>query len=142
MRAEVLILLPILIPFTTAILTVMVWQNVRQQRVISLIGSIGLFVAAVGLFTAVYTRNAPIVMQMGNWAAPFGITLVADLFSAIMVVLAGLMGLAVAVYAIADIDGPAFGYQPVIAVVHPGEGRGLLLENTAVVVFRCPTHIE
>ncbi|MGH1478997.1 MAG: proton-conducting transporter membrane subunit, partial [Geminicoccales bacterium] len=41
---------------------------------------------------------------MGNWPAPFGITLVADLFSAVMVLAAGLVGLAVAIYALADID--------------------------------------
>jgi formate hydrogenlyase subunit 3/multisubunit Na+/H+ antiporter MnhD subunit len=31
---------------------------------------------------------------MGGWPAPFGITLVADLLSAIMVVLTGIIGLA------------------------------------------------
>ena len=38
---------------------------------------------------------------MGNWPAPFGITLVADLFSAIMVLLTGIMGFGVAIYSLA-----------------------------------------
>jgi len=122
MRIELLILLPILIPFTTAILSVMAWQDARRQRVISLIGSMGLMAAAVGLFTAVYTRQTPLVMQMGNWAAPFGITLVADLFSAVMVMLAGLMGMTVAVYALTDISErrEELGYYPLYHILLMG----------------------
>ncbi|KAA3662206.1 MAG: Na+/H+ antiporter subunit D [Chloroflexi bacterium] len=128
MRTELLILLPILIPLSTAILSVMVWQNVRQQRVISLVGSVGLLGAAVGLFTAVYSQNTPLVVQMGNWAAPFGITLVADLFSAIMVVLAGLMGMAVAIYAIADIDArrERLGFHPLYHILLMGVSGSFL----------------
>jgi multicomponent Na+:H+ antiporter subunit D len=51
---------------------------------------------------------------MGNWPAPYGITLVADLFGAIMVLLAGIIGLAVAMYSLVSIDPQreAFGYHP------------------------------
>ncbi len=43
-----------------------------------------------------------IASQMGDWPAPFGITLVADLLGAVMVVIGAVMYLAVAVYALAD----------------------------------------
>ena len=59
------------------------------------------------------------VAQTGAWPAPFGITLVADLFSAIMVVLAGLVGLAVRPILPGD-HGPgagAFGYYPLVHVL-------------------------
>ncbi|WP_108259685.1 Na+/H+ antiporter subunit D [Mangrovicoccus ximenensis] len=42
--------------------------------------------------------------QMGGWAAPFGITLVADLLSAVMVLITAVIALAVSVYALSDID--------------------------------------
>jgi multicomponent Na+:H+ antiporter subunit D len=42
--------------------------------------------------------------QTGGWPAPFGITLVADVLSAVMVAVTALVGLASAVYALADID--------------------------------------
>ena len=122
MRVEFLILLPILVPFITAILSVMVWQDMRQQRVLSLIGSVGLMAGAVGLFTAVYTTGTPIVMQMGSWEAPFGITLVADLFSAVMVMLAGFMGMTVAIYALTDINErrETLGYHPLYHILLMG----------------------
>jgi multicomponent Na+:H+ antiporter subunit D len=49
-------------------------------------------------------REGVVAAQMGQWAAPFGITLVADLLSAVMVVITGITGLAVAIYALADVD--------------------------------------
>src|SRR5690606_40854150 len=45
-----------------------------------------------------------VAAQMGGWRAPFGITLVADTFSAIMVVITALMGLMVALYGVAYPD--------------------------------------
>src|SRR5690606_16862850 len=39
-----------------------------------------------------------LVAQMGNWPAPFGISIVIDTLSAIMLAITGLMALAVAVY--------------------------------------------
>jgi multicomponent Na+:H+ antiporter subunit D len=58
-------------------------------------------------------RNGIQVAQMGNWPAPYGITLVADLFGAIMVLLAGIIGLAAAMYSLVSIDPQreAFGYH-------------------------------
>ena len=60
--------------------------------------------------------------QMGDWPAPFGITVVADLFSAIMVALAGVIGLAVALYSLATMDRERerFGYYPLLHVLLMG----------------------
>jgi multicomponent Na+:H+ antiporter subunit D len=59
---------------------------------------------------------------VGHWPAPFGITLVADLFSSIMVVLAGVMGLAVAIYSLAsmDVGRESFGYYPLLHLLLMG----------------------
>jgi multicomponent Na+:H+ antiporter subunit D len=59
---------------------------------------------------------------MGDWPAPFGITLVADLFSAVMVLIAGLTGFLIAVYALADIDAgrERFGFHSLYHVLLGG----------------------
>ncbi|HUU14634.1 MAG TPA: Na+/H+ antiporter subunit D [Terriglobia bacterium] len=105
------LILPILIPLMTAILLFLTWRWRRVQRGLGVAGAAALFVAGLGLLTSVQ-ENGIQAAQMGNWPAPFGITLVADLFSAIMVALVGLIGLAVAVYSVASIDTSreAFGY--------------------------------
>lgn len=45
-----------------------------------------------------------VIIQVGAWEAPFGISLVADRFSAVMVAVSSFMGAAVAVYALGEID--------------------------------------
>jgi multicomponent Na+:H+ antiporter subunit D len=62
-----------------------------------------------------------LTLQAGGWPAPFGITLVADLLGAIMVVLTALMGLAVLLYSAApaglDARREAYGYYPLVHVL-------------------------
>jgi multicomponent Na+:H+ antiporter subunit D len=77
--------------------------------------------AVLRLFLIVRQEGIQAV-QMGNWPAPFGITLVADLFSAIMLVLTGIIGLAVAIYSLGNIDTrrESFGYYPLYHVLLMG----------------------
>lgn len=93
-----LIASPILIPLATAALTALFWNRPQVQRPLGLLGAIALLVSAVFLLMEAW-QGGPLVERMGAWAAPFGIALVIDLFSAIMLVITGLMAVAVAVYA-------------------------------------------
>lgn len=118
---NVLVVLPILIPLMTAATSLLAWPWRSVQRWLGVLGMIGLLGTALELLYVVH-RYGIQVMQMGNWPAPFGITLVADLFSAIMVVLAGLIGLAVVVYSLASMDAPreSFGYYPLLHILLMG----------------------
>ncbi len=98
-----LISLPILIPFATAVLAYAARNARGMQRAVSLAGAIGLLAAAIGVLMAVWDTGA-VATQVGDWAAPFGITLVADRFSAIMVVITGICAVAIGIYGLADID--------------------------------------
>lgn len=116
-----LLVLPILIPLATAILALLFWNYRRVQRGLNLAGAAALLAVAVWLLVSVWRAGIQ-ATQIGNWPAPFGITLVADLLSAIMVVLAGLMGFAVAVYSLFSIDArrESFGYYPLLQVLLMG----------------------
>jgi multicomponent Na+:H+ antiporter subunit D len=115
------LILPILIPFTTAILLFLTWRWRRVQRGLGVVGAAALFVVGLGLLTSVQEHGIQ-AAQMGSWPAPYGITLVADLFSAILVALVGLIGLSVAVYSLASIDASreAFGYYPLFHILLMG----------------------
>jgi multicomponent Na+:H+ antiporter subunit D len=71
------------------------------QRVVTLASASALLVVAVALLAHVQAHGV-IASQMGDWRAPFGITLVADLLGAVMVVIGAVMYIAIAVYALAD----------------------------------------
>ena len=92
---------PLVIPFSTAVLCLLAWRSIRVQRVISIGGAVALCGVAAAILVRVL-GNGPFAEQAGGWPAPFGITLVADGLSAIMVLLVGLVALAVLVFGLAD----------------------------------------
>lgn len=95
---QVLLVAPILIPLSAAAVTALLWSRPVAQRIVGVGAAAGLLAATVALLAEVVSGGT-VVGQMGNWPAPFGITLVVDHLSAAMLVITGLMGLAVAVYA-------------------------------------------
>jgi multicomponent K+:H+ antiporter subunit D len=94
-----LIILPVVLPAVLAGLTVLLARdNLRLQRVV---GSVGVLVfAALALWLLLHS-NAPQAYRLGNWPAPFGIVLMLDRLSALMLALLGAVALPVLVYAIA-----------------------------------------
>jgi multicomponent Na+:H+ antiporter subunit D len=119
--SDKLLILPILIPLFTAVITLLLWNHRSWQRVVTLIGTTAHLASTVSLILIVRQDGIQAV-QVGNWPAPFGITLVADLFSAIMLVLTGIIGLAVAVYSLGNIDvrRESYGYYPLYHVLLMG----------------------
>ena len=116
-----LLFLAIFVPFMTAIIALLVARWLKVQQVVSAIGAAALAVTGVLLLAAV-RRYGVQAVQVGDWQAPFGITLVADLFSAIMVMIAGIIGLAVAVYSIINVSVhiKSFGYFPLMHILLMG----------------------
>ena len=108
-----LLVLPILIPLATATACLLAWRSRTIQRIIGVSGAVGLLTTALILLATVW-REGVIATQLGNWPAPFGITLAADLLSAIMTVLGSLMGFSVIIYSLGSIDRrrEAYGYYP------------------------------
>jgi len=118
-----LITAPIVIPVATAVAAFLASRSRLARRWISLAGATALLAAGIALLVAVLDVPTGIVAaQMGGWPAPFGITLVADGLSAIMVVITGITGLAVAVYALADIDRREehYGFHPLFHMLLAG----------------------
>lgn len=112
---DIVVTLPLLIPFLTGICGFLAWNSRLAQRTISVIGSAAHVVAALILLTAVINQGV-LATQGGDWPAPFGITLVADLFSAIMVTMAGIMNLTTVVYSLVTIDKQreSYGFHPLL----------------------------
>lgn len=116
-----LLLLPLLIPFFTAALALINWRQRRIQRILALAGALGLLLSALVILVVVWSDGIQVV-HIGNWPAPFGITFVADLFSAVMTVLGGIIAVAVVIYSYASIDSrrERFGYYPLLLFLMMG----------------------
>jgi multicomponent Na+:H+ antiporter subunit D len=116
-----LLLSPLLWQIFTAIVLMGFWNNVRNQRVVSAIGSIIGLGWATALFVGVW-RYGLITVDAGNHPAPFGITFVADTLSALLVWLTSLAGLAISVFAGGSIHNNRlkFGFFPIYHLLLAG----------------------
>lgn len=107
--------LPVLVPLLTAVGTLLLRRSRGPARTLSLSGALALLGSGVNLLSAVL-RDGILVYQVGSWPFPFGITLVADLFSALMIVGAGLVAVCVLVYSLADVGAAdeEHGFHPLV----------------------------
>lgn len=118
---------PLLLPFLAAALAMLAWRWVAVQRWLGVAGAVGQLIAGIVLLVTVRGEGV-VATQIGGWPAPFGITLVADLLSAVMVVITGLMGLAVIVFSFGGLDTrrESFGYYPLMLILLVGIGGAFL----------------
>ncbi len=112
---DLLVIYPVLTQSLLAVLLLFGWRRARWQGWGSLAGS----VVHVGLSSWLLIRvwlDGTLVMQGGDWAAPFGISFVADTLSATLVLLSSLVGLAGSMYATATVRAErlAHGFFPVL----------------------------
>lgn len=111
-----LIVAPILLPLGAGAATLLLKEaRTTAKRVVALATTATLVLLCGLLLARVAVAGfggalAPIAYQVGNWPAPFGITLVLDWLSALMLVLTSILGLCALIYATARWDqaGPRF----------------------------------
>jgi len=122
-----LLALPTLVPLVTAIVLHLLPHRSRLLRVVAFAGSLGALAAAVSIFVRVQQSGIQ-VLQVASWPAPFGISLVADVFSALMIVMVSVIGVAVTGTSFAGVDPrrEAFGYHQLIQLVLMGVAGAFL----------------
>ncbi|MFB1050159.1 Na+/H+ antiporter subunit D [Paraliobacillus sp. JSM ZJ581] len=85
--------LPILLPMFIGTILIFLAKKHRIQRIIAGVSSLVLLGIALYLAYAVYQSPDQIIsLEVGDWPAPFGIVLVADMFATMMVILSSIVG--------------------------------------------------
>jgi multicomponent K+:H+ antiporter subunit D len=106
-----LIILPILWPLLVALLTLLppFDTHIMLRRVLSVGGAAVLLLLSVVLLIQ-STDSAAQLYQLGNWPAPFGISLLLDQVSSLMLCLTSVLAVAASLYASSgeDENGPFF----------------------------------
>src|SRR5690554_7097315 len=97
------ILAPILMHLFTAILLLFTLKHIRLQKIISIVGNFVAFLLCIRLFYATDKYNY-LIVQVGDWQAPFGIIFVSDTLSSIMTLLTAIVSLTVGIYSTAAIN--------------------------------------
>lgn len=79
-----LIILPVILPLIAGLLFILLRSYIKLQRSFSLVTLGALIIISIMMMLHIQT-NGILTMQLGNWQAPFGIGLVADMFSVLLV---------------------------------------------------------
>lgn len=109
-----LVALPLVLPLLAAgVLVCLRGAGERVRHGIGIASCAGQLVAALFILRRALEGEV-MVVRAGSWPAPFGIVLVADLLSAVMVLVTAVIGLVVAVYAAGAGTGKFRGYFPVL----------------------------
>lgn len=124
---RVLVPMPVVLPLLAAGLSVLLARHQRLQRLLSL-GTLTAVLGVAGTLLYLADTGGAAVAQLGGWAAPVGISLVADRLSSLLLVVSSAVLLAVLVYAIGQ--GASDGRRSTLAVFHPcylvlGAGIGM-----------------
>ncbi len=107
------IILPILLPVVAGAIMLLLDERRRElKNRISITAALGIAVSAIWLLIQVENPNTPeaFVYKLADWAAPFGIVLVADRLSALMVLVTAIVGTVALIYSISRwaVLGPRF----------------------------------
>lgn len=120
-----LVSLVVLVPLLGAALTLVLGRRARPQRIVaaaSLVAVLGIGIALL----AVVDGSGPLVVEAGNWQAPFGIVLIVDRLSALMIVVSAVVLLAVLFFSIGqgladgDDETPVSIYYPTYLILTTG----------------------
>lgn len=116
-----LLLFPIILPFFFAILLLFFKEKIQIQRAVTLIGLICSFIASVTLMTVV-KNNGVQSLTLGSWPAPFGITMVSDMVSALLVTTSILITFFIVMYSFTSIgkERERFYYYPSVLFLLTG----------------------
>ncbi|MDI7277840.1 MAG: Na+/H+ antiporter subunit D, partial [Anaerolineae bacterium] len=95
------LVLPVILPLGGAALSLLCRRSTRVQRLIGLACCGGLLVYLAAALWPLLGRLGHVTLRIGNWPAPYGIVLAADLLAGIMLSLTAVVGLVVLAYAAA-----------------------------------------
>lgn len=120
-----LIPLVVLIPLGSAALALALPGRRRAQQLITVVALVCV-VALSGAFMWIVDQQGALVMQVGGWAAPFGISLVVDRLSALMLTVSAVVLLGVLLFSLGqgladgDDETPVSIYYPTYLVLGAG----------------------
>lgn len=97
-----LIMLPILVPLLTGVLLIFFTKNISLQRSITAVSTFITVLVSIAVVGNV-RENGIQTLNLSNWDAPFGITLVSDMTSSLLVLTTSIIAFVTAIYAFRSI---------------------------------------
>ncbi|WP_317948386.1 proton-conducting transporter transmembrane domain-containing protein, partial [Rossellomorea marisflavi] len=96
------IILPIIIPIIAGMVMVIFRKNIPFQRFLGVLALVASIAVSFVLMEQIKV-NGPQSLQLGGWEAPFGVTMVADMLSALLLLISGVVALCCLFYSFRSI---------------------------------------
>ncbi|MFF2447024.1 Na+/H+ antiporter subunit D [Neobacillus sp. NPDC058068] len=93
-----LVILPIIIPIIAGMIMVIFRKNLILQRFLSVFSTIAICVSTLLLIIQIASKGIQ-TLHLGGWEAPFGVSMVADMFSAILILVTSIVSLCCLLFA-------------------------------------------
>ncbi|WP_435923498.1 Na+/H+ antiporter subunit D [Paenibacillus sp. DYY-L-2] len=93
---------PVIIPLLTGMVLIIFQKNIQLQRILSLLAMFATGVISVLLMNQVKEGGIQ-TLQLGGWEAPFGISFVGDMFSALLLLATSIVAVCCLIYAFPSI---------------------------------------
>ena len=122
-----LVLMPILIPLTVGMILVLFRKNILLQRNLSVLAILANGVISIFLINLIKTEGIQ-TLQLGGWKAPYGVSMVADMFSVLLVLTSSLAALCCLIYAFRSIgrDRESYYFYPLFLFLLTGVNGSFL----------------
>lgn len=93
-----LVILPIIIPLISGLIMVIFRKNIKLQKALSILAMLATAAVALVLMTQIQ-ENGIQTLQLGGWEAPFGISMVADMLAALLILTTSVVAICCLLYA-------------------------------------------
>ncbi|HEX4817604.1 MAG TPA: Na+/H+ antiporter subunit D [Nonomuraea sp.] len=129
---ESLICVPVLLPLLAAGVKLAIGARLRRLQSLISIVTLSISLAVSVLLLVAVDRGGPLVTELGGWPAPFGISLVADRLSTLVLVVSSAVTLCVMVYSVTNAyadqehDAPMAIFHPAFLVMVAGVADAFL----------------
>ncbi len=125
--ADWLVIAPVVICLVAGGLLMMLRKSIRQHPPIALV-SLGLVIVADVFLLLRVLETGPVVMTMGRWLPPFGITFAADIVGVLFALTAAIVAFFGALFARMDIDYTErrYGFYPFLMMMMAGVSGAFL----------------
>lgn len=98
-----LLISPIVIPLTGALLCLLFHKSIRSQRILTFFSGALQLAFFSWIMKEIYNKDF-LVLKVGGWSSEIGIVLVADFFSGIMLLVTSFTAICVLVYSFKEVD--------------------------------------
>lgn len=122
-----ILVFPIIIPLITAVCVLFAWHNLFLQRVLAFVGCLILLITNCSLLKMTLNYHY-VVAEVGSWPAPYGIVLISDVLSSMLIVVESIIAICVIIYSWSEVDKACCkaGFYPAYCVLLAGVSGAFL----------------